>query len=102
VEVVFDVAGRLFPLPEPQATILAEELLRKAAGAFGETYGMAGARGVAGEIERRLTYETPEPIPLEGEAAEAVFYMLNIGTDVNDPAQAELAALYRALVAFRS
>jgi len=76
--VVFDVSKSLYSLRDQPATSLAEDLRRTAAGQLGE-YGVEGARAVADAIEQALVGATDDPIPLVGEEAEAVFYMLDVG-----------------------
>jgi hypothetical protein len=85
VTVRFEISGRLYGLEEGRATILAEELRRKAAGQLGE-YGVEGAREVADAIEQVLVGASSAPIVLnEGETASAVFYLLDVGLDARDP-----------------
>ena len=92
--VVFDVSKSLYSLRDQPATILAEDLRRTAAGQLGK-YGVEGARAVADAIEQALVGATDDPIPLTGDEAEAVFYMLDV--DPTDSAQTEEGALYRAV-----
>jgi hypothetical protein len=94
--VVFDVSKSLYSLRDQPATILAEDLRRTAAGQLGK-YGVEGARAVADAIEQALVGATDDPIPLTGDEAEAVFYMLDVGFSPTDPAQTEERALYRAV-----
>jgi hypothetical protein len=94
--VVFDVSMSLYSLRDQPATSLAEDLRRTAAGQLGE-YGVEGARAVADAIEQALVGATDDPIPLVGEEAEAVFYMLDVGSNSIDPAQTEEGALYGAV-----
>lgn len=98
--VVFDVSKSLYSLRDQPATSLAEDLRRTAAGQLGK-YGVEGARAVADAIEEALVGATDDPIPLAGDEAEAVFYMLNVGINVGcnrtDSAQTEEGALYRAV-----
>jgi hypothetical protein len=94
--VVFDVSKSLYSLRDQPATSLAEDLRRTAAGQLGE-YGVEGARAVADAIEQALVGATDDPIPLAGEEAEAVFYMLDVGSSRTDPAQTEERALYGAV-----
>jgi hypothetical protein len=96
VAIVFSVSGRLCPLREEAATVLAEELRRRAAGQLGSE-GVEGARAVADAIEQALVGARDEPIPLAGDAAEAVFHVLDGSVDLTDPALAEGLALYRAV-----
>jgi len=94
--VVFDVSKSLYSLRDQPATVLAEDLRRRAAGQLGK-YGVGGARAVADAIEQALVGATDDPIPLAGDEAEAVFYMLSVGFNRTDPAQTEEGALYRAV-----
>jgi hypothetical protein len=94
--VVFDVSKSLYSLRDQPATILAEDLRRTAAGQLGK-YGVEGARAVADAIEQTLVGATDDPIPLAGDEAEAVFYMLDAGFSPTDSAQTEERALYGAV-----
>ena len=94
--VVFDVSKSLYSLRDQPATILAEDLRRTAAGQLGKD-GVEGARAIADAIGQALVGATGDPIPLAGDEAEAVFYMLNVGFNPTDPAQTEERALYRAV-----
>jgi hypothetical protein len=85
-QVVFEVGGGLYPLPEGQATILAEKLRLFAKGKFpddvrrlaaGEGW-IEGARPAADVIEDTLVERRIGPIPLEGKTADAVFQVLRI------------------------
>ena len=85
-QVVFEVGGGLYPLPERQATLLAEKLRLFAKGTFpdevrrlaaGEGW-IEGARPAADVIEDILVERRVGPIPLEGKAADAVFQVLRI------------------------
>src|SRR5512133_3671689 len=77
VQVVFEVAGRRYPLDERAATHIAEDLRVKAAHEPGAA-GAIGARPVADAIELRLIEDTADPITLGGDAAEAVYYILSV------------------------
>jgi len=101
VDVLYEVAGTIYPLRESAATTLAERLRLKATGEFG-TEGVDGALAVANQTEDVLVGERTEPIPLADDAAEAVFYYLNVGiSDPDIPAQAQEAALYNATSVLR-
>jgi hypothetical protein len=91
--VVFEVDGQFFTLDAARATTLAEELRRAAAGQLGEDGYEAGARAVADAIEERLVGWTESPVALEGDAAEAVFYYLNVMASPSGPEH----ALYTAV-----
>jgi hypothetical protein len=74
VEVVFEIESQRYPLNEQAATLMAETL--RAAHEPGAE-GIRGARAVADAIELRLIEDTTDPITLNGDGAEAVFYVLN-------------------------
>jgi hypothetical protein len=93
MDIVFDVAGELYPLRESASTILAEGLRLKAKGEYA-IEGVKGALGVANQIEDVLVGERREPIPLDGDAAEAVFYYLNVAASEPPPQE---RALYDAV-----
>jgi hypothetical protein len=92
VDIVFEVAGRRYPLDERPATLMAENLRVKAAHEPGAD-GAVGARAVADAIELRLIEDTADPIPLGGDGAEAVYYAPNVPNGGSD----QLWALYRAV-----
>ena len=94
--VVFEVEGALYPLDRERATCLAQWLRVKAT-EYVDGYGVTAARAVADLIEDVLTDKRTAPIPLEGEAIEAVFYMLNVDQEVY--ANAEKRTLYNAAAA---
>src|SRR6266516_362752 len=77
VEVMFEVAGRRYPLEERAATRIAENLRVKAAHQPGAE-GAAGARPIADAIELRLIEDRDDPITLGGDGAEAVYYALSV------------------------
>jgi len=77
VEVLFDVGGETFAIPERSATVLAENLRRKAAGQLG-TEGVEGARALADTIEDVLVGRSDDVIPVEGLALEAAYCMLDV------------------------
>ena len=90
MDVVFEVASQPYPLDERAATLMAENLRVKAAHEPGAE-GAIGARAVADAIELRLIEDTADPVTLGGDAAEAVFYVLNV------PAGDRPRALYDAV-----
>lgn len=92
MEVVVEVASQPYPLDERAATLMAENLRVKAAHEPGAE-GAVGARAVADAIELRLIEDTADPVTLGGDAAEAVFYALNVPTG----GSAQPWALYRAV-----
>jgi len=75
--VLFDVGGETFAIPERSATVLAENLRRKAAGQLG-TEGVEGARALADTIEDVLVGRSDDVIPVEGLALEAAYCMLDV------------------------
>lgn len=82
--VVFDVAGRFFPMPHGQAEVLAEKLRVFTTGQWSDDVAkinagddwIEGARAVADVIEDVLVGRSADPVPLEGKAAEAVRQVL--------------------------
>ena len=92
MEVVFEVAGRRYPLEERAATRMAENLRVKAAQEPGAE-GTVGARAVADAIELRLIEDRDDPISLGGDGAEAVYYALSVPNGDSD----QLRALYQAV-----
>jgi hypothetical protein len=99
VGVTFDVAGKTYSIPDPQATILAENLriLSKSEfAASGEPAALAGmgedwrsgAEGLADSIEAALVDDNPQPLHLEGPAADATYCVLRlmVGLDTNGAA----------------
>ena len=92
MEVVFEIAGRRYPLEERAATRMAENLRVKAAHQPGAE-GAAGARPIADAIELRLIEDRDDPIALGGDGAEAVYYALSVPNGGSD----QLRALYHAL-----
>jgi hypothetical protein len=83
---VFEVGGGLYPLPERQASILAEQLRLFAKGNFpddvrslaaGERW-IKGARPAADLIEDTLVERRLGPIPLEWKTADVVFQVLRV------------------------
>ena len=99
VSVSFDVAGKSYLIPDPQATILAENLRILSKSDFtaeaepaallgtGEDW-RSGAETLADSIEAALVDESPEPLHLEGPAADAVYCVLRlmVGLDTNGAA----------------
>jgi hypothetical protein len=83
VDVVFEVASQPYVLGERAATLMAENLRVKAAHEP-DAEGAVGARAVADAIELRLIEDTADPVTLDGDAAEAVFYALNVPTGGGD------------------
>jgi hypothetical protein len=91
---IFDVDGELILVDEGQATTLAERLRLRALGHAGDVPGMDGAESVADAIEDRLVEAEFGPIELEGDEAEAVYYLLD--SSIENQARS-VARLYRAL-----
>jgi hypothetical protein len=90
--IVFSVRGALFEMGAREATIAGEELLRRAAGHFGDAYGMEGSSELADAIELRLVGARDDPIALDDVQAIALFHELNL-----DPAGAGPGGQYREL-----
>jgi hypothetical protein len=99
VGVTFDVSGKTYVIPDPQATILAENLriLSKSEfAASGEPAALVGmgkdwrtdAELLADSIEAALVDENAEPLHLEGPAADATYCVLRlmVGLDKNGAA----------------
>jgi len=99
VSVSFDVAGKSYVIPDPQATILAENLRILSKSDFtaqaepaallgtGEDW-RSSAESLADSIEATLVDDSPEPLHLEGPAADAVYCVLRlmVGLDTNGAA----------------
>ncbi len=99
VSVTFDVAGKTYVIPDPQATILAENLRILSKSDFtsssepaalvgtGEDW-RSGAEVLADSIEAALVVEGAEPLHLEGAAADATYCVLRlmVGLDTNGAA----------------
>jgi hypothetical protein len=99
VGVSFDVGGATYVIPDPQATILAENLRILSKSEFtsanepaallgtGDDW-RSGAQTLADSIESALVDESPEPLHLEGPAADAVYCVLRlmVGLDTNGAA----------------
>lgn len=98
MNVVFEVLGTHYTLPEAQATLLAENLRGHAAGSFpddndliarlGAAPGWSeGALAMADAIEDVLTEKTGAPIGLDrGRGAVATYWVLRLMMDVRpDP-----------------
>jgi hypothetical protein len=95
--ITLTVGSCWYSLPGHQATTLAEDLRRKAVGQLG-TEGTEGALGVADDIEAVLVGSNNNPISLEGDRAEAVFYILNVSIiNPGSPLVADAYSLYQAL-----
>ncbi len=92
MDVVFEVASQRYPLNERAATLVAEDLRVKAAHEP-DAEGAVGARAVADAIELRLIEDTADPINLDRDGAEAVFYALNAPAGGSD----QPWALYHAV-----
>jgi hypothetical protein len=88
------VDEELFPLREGAATSLGEELRRGAAGDLGDQGYEAAALTVADAIEDVLVGAADEPIELNPEEAEAVFYVLDAR---RESPRGDLFRLYRAV-----
>lgn len=91
---VFDVDSELYPLAEREATSLAESLRLRALGQSGDVPGMDGAQVVADTIEDTLVEARFGPIQLDGDKAEAVYYLLDSSLENHERS---VARLYRAV-----
>jgi hypothetical protein len=96
MEILFEVDGELCSLPEGEATVLAENLRLRTVG-DDDVYGMEGAELVSDLIENTLVEARSGPIPLEGDAAEAVYYVLDSSTSNLEGASYRLYLAVRAL-----
>ena len=97
--VSFDVAGTTYVIPDPQATILAENLRILSKSEFaasdepaaltgmGEDW-RSSAESLADSIEAALVEDNAEPLHLEGPAADATYCVLRlmVGLDTNGAA----------------
>ncbi len=81
LRVFFLVDGELYPVGEGEATVLGESLRRGAAGDLGDQGYEAAALTVADSIEDVLVGAADDPIELDLEQADAVFYMLDAAPD---------------------
>lgn len=107
--VAFELSGAVYALGDTQAIVLAERLRNYAKGAFPEDVKWAselsgsggwveGTLAAADFIEEMLVGNLTDPLPLEGKAAEAVFWTLRLLPGVGDgPESAGAAALRDAL-----
>jgi hypothetical protein len=99
VGVTFDVAGKTYEIPDPQATILAENLRILSKSDFASQAEpavllgtgadwRAGAEELADSIEASLVDGSDEPLHLEGSAADVTYCVLRlmVGLDTNGAA----------------
>jgi hypothetical protein len=110
VSVTFDVAGKTYEIPDPQATILAENLRILSKSNFtshtepamflgpGEDW-RDGAESLADTIEAALVAGNTEPLHLEGPAADVTYSVLRlmVGLDKKGNGAAGAAGLRDAL-----
>jgi hypothetical protein len=97
MDVQFSIRHEIHTLTESEATITAEELRRKATGQLG-TEGVEGARALADAIETRLVGERDDPVVVDNDQAEALFYYLDVSVlDPSDPRGRATRALYIAV-----
>lgn len=94
LRVFFLVDGELYPLAEQEATVLGETLRRGAAGEFGDQGYEAAALTTADAIEDVLVGAADDPIELDADQVEAVFYLLDASPDT---AGGDAYRFYRAL-----
>jgi hypothetical protein len=94
MDVQFSIRHEIHTLTESEATITAEELRRKATGQLGTE----GARALADAIETRLVGERDDPVVVDNDQAEALFYYLDVSVlDPSDPRGRATRALYIAV-----
>jgi hypothetical protein len=99
VGVTFDVAGKTYEIPDPQATILAENLRILSKSDFASQAEpavllgtgadwRAGAEELADSIEASLVDGSDKPLHLEGPAADVTYCVLRlmVGLDTNGAA----------------
>jgi hypothetical protein len=95
VGVTFEVVGRRYEIPDPQATILAENLrvlsqselvaASEPALRLGPNLGWReGAQSLADSIEAALVGDRVEPVYLEGGAADAAYSVLRLMVRLDD------------------
>jgi hypothetical protein len=77
VVVVFQIAGGRWPLENHVAEALATAL-RVSLASGTDTPNIAGSVFLADAIESALVGASTEPIPLDEDAAESLFYQLNV------------------------
>jgi hypothetical protein len=94
LRVFFVVDGARYSLGEHAATALGEDLRRGASGSLGDQGYEAAALTVADAIEDVLVGAADDPIEIEPEEAEAVFYLLDSAGDAH---RGDLFKLYRAV-----
>lgn len=75
--VVFQIAGGTWPLEDHFGELLATAF-RVTVATGADAPNMAGCAFLADAIESALVGATSEPIPLNEDAAEALFYQLNV------------------------
>jgi hypothetical protein len=94
LRVFFLVDGTRYSLGEEPATALGEDLRRGASGSLGDQGYEAAALTVADAIEDVLVGAADDPIELEPDQAEAVFYILDSAGGAH---RGDLFKLYRAV-----
>ena len=82
--VVFTISGGTWPLEDRVAEMLATAF-RVSVATGAETRNMAGCAFLADAIESALVGATSTPIPLDEDAAEALFYQLNMSLQNPEP-----------------
>ena len=82
--VVFEIAGGEWPLDNHFAEMLATAF-RVSVATEAETRNVAGSAFLADAIESALVGATSEPIPIGEDAAEALFYQLNVSLKNPEP-----------------
>jgi hypothetical protein len=81
--VVFEIAGGTWPLENHFAETLATAL--RVSVATDSTRNIVGCTFLADAIEAALVGATSEPIPIDEDAAEALFYQLNLSLKNPEP-----------------
>jgi hypothetical protein len=107
--IAFDFATRVYRLTEDQATLLAESLRNYANGKLADDVALGqrlsgnpgwtdGALALADFTEEALVGNLPGPLPLEGKAAESMFWALRLMHGLRESADpADITALRDAL-----
>jgi hypothetical protein len=94
--VCFRVEGREFSIERHAAAIFATKLDKLSTGKLGDD-GRAGAPTLLEKVDDVVVGNSHNTIELEGDEAEAAFYVLNVSIDAPTAEQRELAAALRRL-----
>jgi HAMP domain-containing protein len=92
--VCFRVGGREFSIERHAAAIFATNLDKLSTGKLD---GRAGAPSLLEKVDDVVVGNSHTTIELEGDEAEAAFYVLNVSIDAPSTEQRELAAALRRL-----